>query len=213
MRTVYYLYDDKCYNHSGIVPDEFVIYNGVFVVPPEYGAYQIPRWKPVEGEWEVIPNYYFTNVYNIYTGDIVSKQRGESLNRDETVNWDDVDENVRKQKLIPDIKAEILVYLELLMDQGTTYLKKQFQSRELDLNRINLAINKVGLGGKFLGFWRDRNNEWVALKFNQLKELGLVLGDHWQNNFIRSRELIDELPNLSYDELTNYNVAERFKGA
>jgi hypothetical protein len=213
MRTVYYLYDDNCYNHSGIVPDDLVVYNGVFVTPPEYGQYQIPRWKPTEAEWEVVPNYYFTNVYNIYTGDLVSKQRGEALNPDETVNWDDVAESVRKLKLIPSVKSEILVYLEWLMEQGTTYLNKIFQSRELDLNRINLAINKVNIGGDFAGFWRDRNNEWVAMTFDQLKELGLVLGDYWQGKFIKSRQLIDDLPNLSYDELANYNVAERFNSS
>jgi hypothetical protein len=210
MRTVYYLYSDNCYNHSGLVPDNFEIFNGVYVEPPSCGQYEIQKWDYETSNWILVPNYMFKTVYDKDTGNLVNKERGQPLLDNETINYDDINENVRKLAIIPSVKTNILNYFDELMENGYTYQGNVFQSRELDLNRINLTINSVNIGGSFGGLWRDKDNQWISLTFEQLKELGLSLGGYWQQKFIKSRLLIDDLINLSIDDLKNYNVEDRF---
>ena len=104
------------------------------------------------------------------------------------------------------LKSEILVYAEEISEEGVSYLNKTFQARENDLNRMNLAISKVSLGGSFVGAWRAIDNSWVVMTIEQLTALALLAAAHWEDTFKKSRILIDSLSSLALEDLKNYDI-------
>ena len=207
--TYQYTYDAQ---PDPLNPGYFLYPNDVTIVapPPLLNDHSIQVWSAVENSWTIVDDYRNIPVWRIADGVRVTMTLGESLTAELTINYDDVNESVRRIPYEISIKASILSYLDFICEQGTSYLDTTFQAREEDVNRVSLMIMKVDIGGEFFGYWRDRLNNWVPITFEQLKGLGLVIGNYWQSKFVKSRQLIDQLPSLSLAELINYNVADRF---
>ncbi|TGL35601.1 hypothetical protein [Leptospira perdikensis] len=110
------------------------------------------------------------------------------------------------EELIHDIKIRILKHAEAVCEEGVQFLNYQFQAREIDCTRMNNSLKKIEIGGVWRGTWRDRNNEWKELTFNQFEELALKAGDFCEDIFRIARELIDELSNLPFEDLRNYDL-------
>lgn len=111
-----------------------------------------------------------------------------------------------KDKEINRLKSEIILYAESISNDGVSFLNKKFQARETDLNRMNLAISKVSLGGTFLGAWRAFDNTWIEMSIEQLTQLALLAASQWENNFKKSRIIIDLLSEMTIEDLKNYNI-------
>ena len=193
-RVGYYLYPPNC----------------TIIQPPQVNAYEAPKWNTETNEWTIIPFYTNSTVWNKETGEIVKVEPGLELTENQTVNYEEVSQTVRREPYEFNLKNEIIKYLEIISEQGVTYKNHSFQARQEDVNNVSLMIMKVQIGGEFYNFWRDRDNNWVEITFDELKELGLLIGNYWQNLFVKSRLLIDQLKNLTIEELKSYNVAERF---
>lgn len=104
------------------------------------------------------------------------------------------------------LKTEILLYCNSKLEQGVQFQSFNFQAREEDLIRMSLALKKIELGGNWSGFWRDSSNQWREITSEQLSELALIAGNHWESCFRKSRTLIDQLPAKNKNQLANYNI-------
>jgi len=185
--------------------------NSTIISPPILSEpYKIQKWNAELNQWDIIPYYTNSTVWNKNTGEIEKVEIGIELNSNQTINYDEVLVEIRRKPYEDNLKNEILKYLEIKTEEGLTFKNHIFQARQEDVNNISLMIMKVQIGGEFYNYWRDRNNNWVEITFDELKELGLLIGNYWQVMFIKSRFLIDNLKIITLDELKNYNVADRF---
>lgn len=104
------------------------------------------------------------------------------------------------------LKTEILLYCNSKLEQGVQFQSFNFQAREEDLIRMSLALKKIELGGDWSGFWRDSSNQWREITSEQLSQLALIAGNHWESCFRKSRTLIDQLPAKNKNQFANYNI-------
>lgn len=130
--------------------------------------------------------------------------------REKTISekTEDGEISLENRRLI--LKAEILNFLSIKLEQGVQFQSFNFQAREEDLIRMSLAIKKIELGGSWSGFWRDSINQWRELTSEQLNELALTAGNFWETCFRKSRMLIDSLSSKSKMELANYIIQEEW---
>ncbi|PJZ87608.1 DUF4376 domain-containing protein [Leptospira levettii] len=113
--------------------------------------------------------------------------------------------------VIPNLKNQILFFIESKCEEGVEFNGHFFQARELDLNRMNNALKKIELSGIWNGAWRSRNNEWVALSHQELVSLALTCGAYWETMFVVARVMIDELPSLSKEDIANYDINAKWE--
>ncbi|TGK45522.1 hypothetical protein [Leptospira bouyouniensis] len=114
------------------------------------------------------------------------------------------------EELILEIKLRILKHAEAVCEEGVQFLNYQFQAREIDCTRMNNSLKKIEIGGVWRGTWRDRNNAWRELTFNEFKELALKAGDYCEDIFRIARDLIDELSNLPFEDLRDYDLIAKW---
>lgn len=173
-------------------------------------------------------SFYYTerefepiNVYNKSTGSVRSiRSYSDLINLEEETTfqpiqnypldfqkfvegsgWDyDVD------KIIYWTKAVIKKLLRDKLNSGKSTPYGTFQCREEDLSRMGWAISSVSVGGVWGGQWRDINNNWVSLTFDEFKEVAVVCGFEYENLFKKSRLLIDSLQLLPKENLANFDV-------
>ncbi|MCW7475553.1 DUF4376 domain-containing protein [Leptospira levettii] len=154
---------------------------------------------------------YLDEVYD--EADVISRSEaiieGESvwfvtLRADYTIYVEDYQPSI--ESVIQEIKFRILKRAESVCEEGVQFSNYQFQAREIDCTRMNNSLKKIEIGGIWRGTWRDRNNEWRELSFDQFKELALKAGDYCEDIFRIARVLIDELQNLPSGDLHDYDL-------
>ncbi|TGM88287.1 DUF4376 domain-containing protein [Leptospira bouyouniensis] len=130
--------------------------------------------------------------------------------RSKTISEKVLDGEIELSTRIVELKFEIFKFAYTKCELGVSFFGHIFQAREEDCTRMNNALKKVELGGQWRGSWRDRENNWIEISVPQLQQLALIVGEYYEDTFRTARVLIDELQNLSINEIATYDLENRW---
>lgn len=130
--------------------------------------------------------------------------------RPKTISEKVIDGEISEESRRNEIKAEILTFANNLLNQGIEFNGSFFQARKEDRDNLSDTILLINLEVPWGNKWRNLENSWIPLTNAELIDLAKSVGFFNVTVFYISRFLIDELPNLSLEEIANYNVSDRW---
>jgi len=131
-------------------------------------------------------------------------QNGKAIFDQTRIESDNTSERIL---LIEKFYTEILEFAEAKCEEGITFKNSVFQCREVDCLRMSSAIRLIELGDTWTDEkWRSRDNKWVPLTAEELRDLALNAGKFFRANFKKARTLVDALGVMSLIDLKNYDV-------
>ncbi|TGK12805.1 DUF4376 domain-containing protein [Leptospira stimsonii] len=125
-----------------------------------------------------------------------------------------LDDEISQDDRIKELKFKIKAHAQSITENGYTFQGRVFQAREEDTIRMANVIILVNIvGAQWCGVWRDKNDDWLFLSFEDFLLLAKGAGLFQSSCFFKARNLIDELSSLSKLELANYSLETKWSEA
>lgn len=129
---------------------------------------------------------------------------------DKTISEKVIDGEISGESRQNGIKVEILTFANDLLNQGIEFKGSYFQARKEDRDNLSDTILLINLEVPWGNKWRNLENNWIPLTNSELIDLAKAVGFFNVTVFYISRFLIDALPNLTLEEIANYNISVRW---